>query len=86
MSTVIVRVHGESEPRQFRNEECVPSGVLPIAVGQLHHSARSTLGRVDVVDDRDAVGIGELGHGASISSHAASQISLDKLASSPIAR
>ena len=66
MSAVVVGVNGESAGRQVRDEAPVPSGMLPVAVAQLDDAARMAFGGVDVVDDRDAVRIDELGHGASL--------------------
>ena len=60
--TVVVGVHGEAVGGEGVDEGAVPSGVLPQAVHQLDHRAGRRLRGMDVVDDRDAVCIGELGH------------------------
>jgi hypothetical protein len=52
----------------------------------LHHRSRRSAGGMDVVDDRDAVCIDELGHEAEYRFRVGPRILLDKLAISPIAR
>ena len=58
----IARVHGVAGGRERVDERAIPPGMLADAVHQLHDRARRRLGGMDVVDDRDAVCIDELGH------------------------
>ena len=64
---VVVGVHGEAVGGERVDQRPVAAGVLAHAVQQLDDATGRASGRVDVVDDRDAVCIDELGHGGSIS-------------------
>ena len=70
VAAVVVGVHGEAAAVSAVDQPRVTSGVLAVAVDQLDHRARRGLRGMDVVDDRDAVRIDELGHGASLDTRA----------------
>ena len=62
VAAVVGRVHGAALCGEGVDEGRVPPGVLTDAVQELHDSPRLGLRRVDIEEDRDAVGIDELGH------------------------
>ncbi|MNW13426.1 hypothetical protein D3C71_2113780 [compost metagenome] len=66
VAAVIVGVHREPVRRERVHERAVAPGMLADAVEQLDHTPRCCLRRMDVVDDRDAVRVGVLGHAASL--------------------
>ncbi len=58
----IARVHDVARRGQGLDQCDIPAAVLADAVQELHHRPRRRFGGMDVVDDRDAVCIDELGH------------------------
>jgi hypothetical protein len=60
---VVIRIHRVAVRGEGIEESLVPGGVLAAAVRELHHRAGIGLRGMDVVHDRDAVCIDELGHG-----------------------
>src|SRR5690606_31271803 len=59
MPAVVVGVDDEPGRCEVGDQLAVASGVLPDSVQQLHDAPRITRRRVDVIDDRDAVRVGE---------------------------
>ena len=62
MAAMVVGVHRIPLGSERLDQPRVAAGVLADPVQQLHHRTGLGLRRVDVVDDRDAVCIRELGH------------------------
>ena len=86
VAAVVVGVDGVAGTGERRDQGGVSPGVLSDAVQQLHHRPGGGLCGMDVVDDRDAVCIDELGHDAEYRFGTVARILLDKLATPPIAR